>query len=188
MRSRHPLPSGDAEWEGMCGITMPAVIDRISERIGVWMGYAYLGAAALIWGEVIVRYFFRAPTSWTQELVIALCASAFLLGGASVMSRFQHIRIGFVVDGRQAAVQRLSLLLTLAAGTTFLLGLLWGALWQFVESVSMVDEGRWMPETTGRAWDVPLPPVLRLVLVAATALFLVQTLVTGLRRLGGRER
>jgi TRAP-type mannitol/chloroaromatic compound transport system permease small subunit len=163
------------------------VIDRISERLGSFTGYAYLGAAVLIWGEVFVRYFLRAPTSWTQEVVIALCASAFLLGGSTVMSRFQHIRIGFVVDGRGKALERLSLTLSLAAGVVFLTGLFWGALWQFVDSVSMHDGGRWMPETTGRAWDVPLPPVIRLVLVVATVLFLVQTCVTVLRRIAGRR-
>lgn len=167
---------------------MHGLIDRLSERIGTWTAYAYFGAAALIWAEVLLRYFLRAPTSWTQEIVIALCASGFLLGGATVMRRFQHIRIGFVVDGRGPALQRLSLVLSLVAGVIFLLGLGWGALWQFVESVSVVDEGRWMPETTGRAWDVPLPPFIRLVLVLATALFLSQAVVTLLRRLRGDER
>lgn len=161
------------------------MIGRMSERLGALIGYAYLCAAALIWGEVFVRYFLRAPTSWTQEVVIALCASAFLLGGATVMGRFQHIRIGFLVDGRGKAVERLSLVLSLAAGAIFLTGLFWGALWQFVESVSVYDGGRWMPETTGRAWDVPLPPVIRLVLVVATVLFLMQACVTLLRRLAG---
>lgn len=167
---------------------MPTLIDRISERIGSWTGYAYLGAAALIWGEVVVRYFLRAPTSWTQEIVIALCASAFLLGGATVMRRFEHIRIGFVVDGRGPALQRLSLVLSLIAAAIFLAGLLWGAFWQFHESVWTFDEERWMPETTGRAWDVPLPPVIRLVMVVAVALFLCQALLTYARRLPGGER
>lgn len=172
----------------MTQLPMPTLIDRLSERIGTWTGYAYLGAAVLIWAEVLLRYFLRAPTSWTQEIVIALCASAFLLGGATVMRRFQHIRIGFVVDGRGSGLQRLSLALSLAAGAIFLAGLLWGSLWQFVDSVSMFDEDRWMPETTGRAWDVPLPPVIRLVMVVAVLLFLVQALVTHARRLAGRER
>lgn len=167
---------------------MHGLIDRLSERLGTWIAYAYLGAAALIWVEVLLRYFLRAPTSWTQEIVIALCASGFLLGGATVMRRFQHIRIGFVVDGRGEALRRLSLGLSLASGAIFLIGLGWGAAWQFVDSVSMFDEGRWMPETTGRAWDVPLPPFIRLVLFLATLLFLCQAVVTLLRHLHGDER
>jgi TRAP-type C4-dicarboxylate transport system permease small subunit len=167
---------------------MPSLVDRISERVGTWTGYAYLGAAVLIWGEVIVRYFLRAPTSWTQEIVIALCASAFLLGGATVMRRFQHIRIGFVVDGRGPGLQKLSLVLSAIAAAIFLAGLFWGAFWQFHESVWAFDEERWMPETTGRAWDVPLPPVIRFVMVVAVALFLCQALLTYARRLAGSER
>lgn len=169
-------------------LTMPTLIDRLSERIGTWTGYAYLGAAALIWGEVVVRYFLRAPTSWTQEIVIALCASAFLLGGATVMRRFQHIRIGFVVDGPRAELRHLSNILSMIAAAIFLAGLFWGALWQFHESVWTFDEERWMPETTGRAWDVPLPPVIRLVMVIAVVLFLCQALLTYARRLAGGER
>jgi TRAP-type C4-dicarboxylate transport system permease small subunit len=166
---------------------MPSFIDRLSERVGIVASWFYAGAAALIWLEVALRYLLAKPTSWTQEIVIALCASAFVLGGAYCMRRGQHIRIGFVVDGRGAAAHRLSAALSLIAGAIFLAGLLWGAWGQLVESVWTFDETRWMPETTGRAWDVPLPPVIRAVLVAAVALFLAQALLVYLRTLRGRD-
>jgi hypothetical protein len=50
------------------------------------------------------------------------------------------------------------------------------------------DEERWMPETTGRAWDVPVPPVIRGVMVVAVALFLCQALLGYARRLSGGDR
>ena len=162
---------------------MSSTIDRLSERISALGCWLFLGATMLMWAEVTARYLFAAPTIWGQEIVTALVASAFMLGGAVCMRRGEHIRIGFLVDGAGPGLTRLAALLSIAAALIFLGGLLWGAANQAVESIWSFDETRWTPETTGRAWDVPLPPVMRSVLVFAAALFIAQALVWYLRQL-----
>jgi TRAP-type C4-dicarboxylate transport system permease small subunit len=174
----------EARREFSDGFAMSGFIDRFSERLDAVGCWCFAGATVLIWFEVALRYLLSAPTVWMHELVGALVSSAFLIGGAVCMRRGQHIRIGLLVDGARPLARRLAAMLALVAGVIFLAGLLWGAAVQLIDSLSVFDDdGRWMPETTGRAWDVPLPPVLRAVLVFAAAIFLLQTLVTQLRTL-----
>lgn len=162
---------------------MPNFIDRLSDRVAALGSWFFLVATVLMWAEVAARYVFASPTVWGQEIVTALVASAFMLGGAVCMRGGQHIRIGFLVDGAGPGLTRLAALLSIAAAMIFLGGLLWGAANQAIESIWSFDETRWTPETTGRAWDVPLPPVMRSVLVLAAALFIAQALVWYLRLL-----
>lgn len=161
-------------------------IDRLSEAIGRSLAYLLIVVALLSWMEVLLRYFFRAPTVWAPELIQTFTALVFLFAGSLAMSRNQHIRIGFLYDKFHPGARRAVSALCLFCAVAFVGGLAWGAWEQFHGSVWRFMGDRWLPEVTGRGWNVPLPPVTRGLLVVACILFLLQSAVTYGRHLFGR--
>jgi TRAP-type C4-dicarboxylate transport system permease small subunit len=154
------------------------IIDRLSEAIGRALAWVLLAVALLSWMEVFLRYVLRAPTVWAPEIIQAMTATVFLFAGSVAMSRDMHIRITPLHDALPRAAQRIVAALCLATALVFLGGLLWGAWNQFAGSVWRFSGDRWMPEMTGRAWNVPLPPVTRGLMVLACVLLMVQATVT----------
>lgn len=154
------------------------IVDKTSEAIGGLLIYLIFAIAALTWMEVLLRYVLGAPTVWAPELIQAFSATVFLFAGSVGMSRDSHIRIGFVYENLSGTGRRVVALICLICAILFVGGLTFGAYHQFVDSVWRFAGGTWMPETTGRAWNVPLPPFTRLMMLLACVLFLLQSCVT----------
>lgn len=144
--------------------------DRLIAWISARAAWVILAAGGLAVAEVVARYAFASPTAWTSELVVASCAVAFFLGGAEATRREAHIRISLIRDRAGGFWRRAMDLLASLAGLVFVAGLGFGAWRQFLEGVWSFDGEAWQPETTGRAWDVPLPPAVRFFLVLGVAL------------------
>jgi len=160
-------------------------VDKLSEAIARALIWVLFTVALLSWMEVLSRYILRAPTVWAPEIIQALSAAVFLFAGSLAMSRNLHIRITIVYDILPPWGRRAVAALCLLAALIFVGGLGYGAWNQFVASVWRFAGDRWMPEMTGRAWNVPLPPVTRALLVLACALLVAQALVTYGRQILG---
>lgn len=160
-------------------------VDKLSEAIARALIWVLFAVALLAWMEVFLRYVLRAPTVWAPELITAFSAVVFLYGGLLATSRNLHIRITIFHDLLPMALQRAVSGLTLLTGLIFIGGLGYGAWNQFVRSVWRFSGDRWVPEMTGRAWNVPLPPVTRGLLLLACVLLAVQIIVTYGRQLLG---
>ncbi|MFN3642596.1 MAG: TRAP transporter small permease subunit [Gemmobacter sp.] len=160
-------------------------VDRLSEAIGRALAWVLLAVALLSWMEVLLRYVFRAPTVWAPEIIQAMTATVFLFAGSVAMSRNMHIRITPLHDALPRGMQRVIAALCLACALVFLGGLTWGAWNQFAGSVWRFAGDRWMPEMTGRAWNVPLPPLTRGLLVLGCVLLMAQACVTYGRQILG---
>lgn len=154
------------------------IIDKLSEGIARLLLWVLFAVALLSWMEVALRYGFRAPTVWAPEIIRAFSAVIFLFAGSLATSRNLHIRITILHDRFPAAGQRAVAALSLVAAVIFVGGILYGGWNQFVNSVWRFSGDRWTPEMTGRAWNVPLPPVTRGLLVLACILLLAQVIVT----------
>lgn len=161
---------------------------RLALGLGDAAAWLLLAAAGVTLFEVAARYLFDTPTSWAHALATTMCGVAFALGGAHAEARDEHVRIGVVHDrlppGGRRAVGVLSALLGL-----FYLGGLGAGLWdQAAEAVWHFDwDGNWAPELTPGPPGWPLPAVLRVALVAGTALFLALVLVRLAALLRGRD-
>ncbi len=144
-------------------------IDRLSRRIGEVLCWLFLVAAALTCYEVISDAVFRAPTIWVHDSTIMLCSTAFLFGGAYAMQRREHIRITVVYDLLGPRARWLLDLVSLVLTLVYLgvLGAFTGM--QAIESIRLV-------ERSGRAWDFPMPMVVRTALFLGAALLVLQTL------------
>src|SRR5687767_5968460 len=67
--------------------------DRLSTMVGIIAAWLIAPLVFAICFEVIARYFFNAPTSWSYELGYLLTGSGWLLGLAYTQLRGAHIRI-----------------------------------------------------------------------------------------------
>jgi TRAP-type C4-dicarboxylate transport system permease small subunit len=161
------------------------LIDKLSESVARALIWVLFAVALLSWMEVLLRYVFRAPTVWAPEIIQAFSACVFLFAGSLAMSRNLHIRITILYDRFSRPGQRVVAAFSLLAALVFIGGLAYGAWNQFSASVWRFSGDRWTPEMTGRAWNVPLPPITRGLMVLACLLLLAQALVTYGRQILG---
>ena len=69
---------------------------NFADQFVVWIGRSFawgifiLTAAAMY--EVIMRYFFNAPTLWAFDFTIQMYGAVFMMGGASAMSTKTHVK------------------------------------------------------------------------------------------------
>jgi TRAP-type mannitol/chloroaromatic compound transport system permease small subunit len=145
----------------------PTTVDRTSRAVGDTLSWLFLISVALTCYEVLMGSVFRAPTIWVHDATTMMSATCFLLGGAYAMQQGQHIRITFVYDLLPLRGQRLCDLVGLVLGLLYLLGLGWFAGMQAFNSIRIV-------EMSGRAWNVPMPMIIRTAFFVGTALFALQ--------------
>ena len=155
-------------------------IGRFTTAFNLKLSWFYAAAVLVTGYEVVMRYGLNQPTIWVHDMAIALCATAFVFAGAYAMVNHQHIRITSIYDNFpprvRAAVDVLHALLTLI----FLVALIYGTTIQAHRSVALM-------ETSGRAWDVPIPAILKTVLALGVLLMAVLTadrLARAIRRVG----
>ena len=141
--------------------------DALARLLGRHGGWLFMIAVVITTFEVFMRYGFNEPQSWVHDLSIALCATGFFIAGPLAQERDAHIRLGAVQEFAPPAVARVCALLANLFTLLFLVGLLIAAVRQAERSIAVV-------ETTGRAWDVPIPMVLKTLLVLAVLLLLLQ--------------
>ena len=145
----------------------PTVVDRVSRTVGEKLSWLFLVSVVLTCYEVLMGWVFRAPTIWVHDATIMMSATCFLLGGAYALQGGHHIRITFVYDLMPPAVQRLCDLIGLVLALVYLLALAWFSGMQAFNSIRIV-------EMSGRAWNFPMPMVIRTALFLGAALLALQ--------------
>jgi TRAP-type mannitol/chloroaromatic compound transport system permease small subunit len=142
-------------------------VDRLSRAVGDTLAWLFLLSVLFTCYEVLMGSAFRAPTIWVHDATTMLSATCFLFGGAYALQRGDHIRITFVYDALPPRGRRFCDLLGLILALAYLLGLGWFAGMQAWSSVRIV-------EMSGRAWNFPMPMVIRSALFLGTALLALQ--------------
>ena len=158
---------------------LPTLVDRLSRRLGEAACWLFLVAAAISVYEVFMDSVFRAPSIWVHDSTIMLCATGFMLGGAYAMQRREHVRITVVYDHMSPRAQRWCDLVTLSLALIYVWALAWFTGLQATESISIM-------ERSGRAWDFPMPMVIRTAFFAGAILLAIQTVANLYTR--ARER
>jgi TRAP-type mannitol/chloroaromatic compound transport system permease small subunit len=110
---------------------------------------------------------FRAPTTWVHDATTMMSATCFLFGGAYALQGGHHIRITFVYDLLPPRGRFLCDLIGLCLALVYLLAFGWFAAMQAFNSIRIV-------EMSGRAWNFPMPMVIRTALFLGTALLAAQ--------------
>jgi len=69
---------------------------NFADQFVVWIGRAFAWGifilTAAVMYEVIMRYFFNAPTLWAFDFTIQMYGAVFMMGGASAMSTKTHVK------------------------------------------------------------------------------------------------
>jgi TRAP-type mannitol/chloroaromatic compound transport system permease small subunit len=145
----------------------PTVVDRVSRTVGDKLSWLFLVAVVLTCYEVLMGWVFRAPTIWVHDATIMMSAICFLLGGAYALQGGHHIRITFVYELMPPRARRVCDLIGLILTLIYLLALAWFSGIQAFNSIRIV-------EMSGRAWNFPMPMVIRTALFLGAALLALQ--------------
>ncbi len=73
-------------------------IDTINDWIGKIVAFLLIPAIFITAYEVIMRYFFTAPTIWAWELNLQFWAAIVLLSGGYVLLKNGHVRVDVVYN------------------------------------------------------------------------------------------
>ena len=146
------------------------MVDHVSRFTGLSVAYLYILAAACTLWEVFARYILHSPTQWVFEVVMVLCACAWMLSAGFVTLQKRHIGITVFYIMASDRVKWWLDLFAMVVGVFALYMLVGDTLIRALESIDLTERG-------GTAWNSPQPLVLKTVLVAGLFLYLVQLLV-----------
>jgi TRAP-type C4-dicarboxylate transport system permease small subunit len=142
------------------GSTFNSSVDHFSRFLGLAVGNLYLLAAFCTIWEVVSRYFFNSPTQWVFEVVMVLCACAWMLSAGFVTLQKRHIGITVFYLMATERTRWCLDLFAMLVGVFALYMLVSDTLIRALESIDLLERG-------GTAWNSPLPMVLKTVLVTA---------------------
>lgn len=157
-----------------------SLVDQLARRLGEALAWLFAVAMALIAYEVVRRYGFNKPTIWVHDLTIALCGICFVFGGAYALQRNEHIRITTIAERLSQPVRRWLTFAHDVLSVMFLAALTYAAIRQAITSIGIM-------ETSGHAWNVPIPVLLKSVLALGALLMTVQALRHAWDSLRGRR-
>ncbi len=149
-----------------------AGIARVAVVLGETCAWLFALALGVTVFEVLMRYLFKSPTTWAHETTTALCAIAFIFGGAYSMAREEHMRVTSILERVSGRVRRSIEWLSIACGAIYLAALGWGAWLQARESLWRFEGTAWVPEPLPGPPGWPLPALVKGALLAGTLLFL----------------
>ncbi len=152
-------------------------IDHFSHFLGLAVSQFYLLCTAVTLYEVIMRYVFHAPTQWAFEVVMTLCASAWMLSAGFVTLKRRHIAITVFHIMAPPRIRWGLDLFAMLVGVTALFLLLSDAVVRAYDSVDMV-------ERAGSSFNSPMPMVLKSMLAAGATIYLAQLLMNLHRHVG----
>ncbi|MFI8480093.1 TRAP transporter small permease subunit [Pseudomonas sp. NPDC078700] len=151
-------------------------LDRLIQRIGQAIAWLVFLAMLVSVYEVIMRYAFNAPTDWAHETTTFLVASIFALGGPYALATNRHIQIRILLDRLSPRKRNWLEIFNLVLGVVFCLAIGYAA-WVLAFNATHSPTGAWRLETSGSAWNPPLPAFTKIVILIAIAIMAVQQVV-----------
>ena len=158
---------------GLVG-ALTAAIDRFSRFLGLSVAQFYIICAFVTLWEVVARYVFDAPTSWVFEVVMVLCATAWMLSVGYVTSHKRHIGITVFYLMAGDNTRWWLDLLGMVVGVFALYLLASDTMIRALESIDII-------ERYGSAFNSPQPMLLKTALLLGAVVYLAQ-LLTNLHR------
>jgi TRAP-type C4-dicarboxylate transport system permease small subunit len=158
-------------WKGLG--TLLWVIRRVNEAVVVIL---FSALCTVLFAQVIARFAFHAPFSWSEEMVRYFQVWLVLLGSAVTMRRGQHIVIDFLTHQMPAPVERFFAVLMNAIIVVYLMVVL-----RFTPDLIEVTSFQTSP-----AMQMPMNWVYMAVPVGAT-LLLIEAVISLVRRLKGLD-
>lgn len=151
-----------------------SAIDYISlgiSRVGMFL-VAFI--VAIMFYEVVMRYFFEKPTLWVNEMSLWLGGFIYLLAALYVLQQRGHIRITLLYDVVPRWLQRVFDVISTTCIVIFGAMIIHGG---YKEAAAKFY--RW--ETFGTAWDPPIPATMKPAILIIAGLIIIQAVVNLIR-------
>lgn len=142
-------------------------VAHVNRFIGHALGPLYLLCAGITNYEVAMRYIFNAPTEWAFEVVMTLCALAWVLSSGYITLYRRHIAITVATDLAPPRVQRRLAIVASLVSLFAIYTLMEAALGPALMAVDGIQR-------TGSGFNSPMPMVLKAGLLAGTVLYAFQ--------------
>jgi TRAP-type C4-dicarboxylate transport system permease small subunit len=146
-----------------------SIIDRITLYMASMLMFVVALIMTFMFYEVIMRYFFKAPTLWVEEISRWLGGVIFLLSGLYAMQQRSHIRVVLIYDMVSRPVQRIFDLISSVCIVIFC----YAAATGYYKN-AMMKLTTW--ELYGSAWNPPIPATMKPLIVIACTWMAVQTI------------
>jgi TRAP-type C4-dicarboxylate transport system permease small subunit len=148
-------------------------VTGILDRVSLFLSRATMMIVpfimAIIFFEVVMRYFFLRPTVWVNEMSLWAGSFIYLLSGLYVMQQRAHIRIFMLYDVVSRPIQRVFDTISTALIILFAAALVWGG---FNDAWSKLIT--W--EAFGTYWNPPIPATLKPLVLIVVVLVALQSL------------
>lgn len=148
-------------------------VDKISDFVGRIDSLLLIIIIAATFYEVIVRYFFNSPTSWSNELCSIIFGIYIMLGGCYVHLKKAHVTMDIFSSKFSLRTQALVNIITFVFTFTFLFVMIWKGGQRAIQTIQM-------NERSTTVWAPSMIPT-RLALPVGCFLFLVQGLAQFIR-------
>ncbi|MCA8928144.1 MAG: TRAP transporter small permease [Alphaproteobacteria bacterium] len=156
-------------------------MDRLSQFLGLSVAHFYLVCAIITAYEVVMRYFFDAPTLWAFELVMVVCAIAWVMSGPYVTMRNSHIAITVLYQYTSGTVRWWLDVFIFVVSIAAMAVLAYSLYGPMADAIQVL-------ERSGTSFNSPEPLLLKTVMFAGAALYALQALANLIRHCIGRDR
>ena len=147
-------------------------INAVSEYSGEMVKWLFLPITFVVFYEVVVRYFFNAPTTWGYELTGYLFGTCSMLGGAYCLHFDMHVRMGLIRDRVSPRTRALIDILMMLFMLFFISVLLWKSSGYAYDTTITLERSTtvWAPPYW--PYTIILPLAALMLLLQALSIFL----------------
>ena len=149
------------------------VIDLANEKLAWVGGYVLLLAMILVPYEVVVRYIFNSPTSWSMEMTQFLFCTMVVLGGGWNLLTGSHVNVDIIYNRFGIRTRAIISILTSLLLFTFLF-------FVFRQNLLAAMQSLAWRETSASGWNPPLYPI-KLIIPLGVLLLLLQSIAMFVR-------
>lgn len=144
-------------------------VTRLNEFLGRWVAHLIFAIFVLLIAEVFLRYSFRAPTVWTNELAQLLFGAYAVLSGGYILAHNGHVNVDIIYSKLSRRTQAKTDVFTSIFFFLFAVVLLIQGSLFALESIAKL-------ETSHSAWNPPIW-IFKAMIPAGAALLLLQGIV-----------
>lgn len=144
---------------------MTDLLDRLSDFVGVYVSYWTVIAVFVYYYEVVLRYFFNSPSSWTHESAFLLLGMQYLLAGVYGFKENALVSVDIIYVNLSRKVQSILDIISSTFFFLFVVALIVTG-WTFLEDAYVQHE------VTMNEWGIAYWPVKSTIVIGSVLLLL----------------
>ena len=130
-------------------IRIVRAIDRFTDTTGTWVAWLNVPLVAVVAYEVIARYVFGAPTTWSFDLTYMFYGTVFMLGSAYALHQGAHIRTDFFFERwsvrTRGLIDSIAYIVFFFPALSVFLTVTWGEAWYAFQIGEVSEQTPWRP-------------------------------------------